>query len=508
MSIRACLTDPAIFGTLPAFRDGLDSWRAWLAFLSAFYGEPLTSGELALFRKHTGRESPREGGYPEAVCIVGRQAGKTAIAGLVTAYEAVTAGEDARGQVALSIAQDMRAATRALFKAATGPLEDVPSLAGEIMNRTADSLELRNGLTLLCYPCRPAAVRGLRARVVCIDELAFFIATDGKPTDLEMLRAIRPTLATTRGRLLVLSSPYGQSGALWELYRAHFGRDSETLVWQADAPSMNPLLPADYLARMEQDDPEAYRSEVLGEFRSGIGSLFASEALDAVVIPGRRELLPTEGVAYRAFVDPSGGRQDSYAVAVGHRDGERIVVNAVRAFKAPFNPDRVTAEAAAFLKTYRVSEVEGDHYGGEWPRAAYKPFNMEYRVSGTTTSENYIALLPVVNAGTIELPDLPELLRELRSLVRRTGNSGKDSVSHPPRSHDDQACAVAGLVSMLRKRPEVPLTLFGGKQKLYSEAPEPGDPGYRGDEPTMRDFLDGNRAAWEPRAGGGGRLKW
>ncbi len=31
---------------------------------------------------------------------------------------------------------------------------------------------------------------------------------------------------------------------------------------------MNPTLPADYLERMEADDPEAYRSEVLGEFHS------------------------------------------------------------------------------------------------------------------------------------------------------------------------------------------------------------------------------------------------
>jgi hypothetical protein len=30
---------------------------------------------------------------------------------------------------------------------------------------------------------------------------------------------------------------------------------------------MNPNLPDDYIERMREDDPEAYRSEVLGEFR-------------------------------------------------------------------------------------------------------------------------------------------------------------------------------------------------------------------------------------------------
>jgi hypothetical protein len=72
----------------------------------------------------------------------------------------------------------------------------------------------------------------VRAAIVCVDELGFFVSTDGRPTDREMLRAVRPALATTGGRLLVLSSPYGQTGALWDLHRQHYGReDSTTLVW-------------------------------------------------------------------------------------------------------------------------------------------------------------------------------------------------------------------------------------------------------------------------------------
>ena len=31
-----------------------------------------------------------------------------------------------------------------------------------------------------------------------------------------MLRAVRPKLAMTVGRLLILYSPYGQAGALWD----------------------------------------------------------------------------------------------------------------------------------------------------------------------------------------------------------------------------------------------------------------------------------------------------
>jgi hypothetical protein len=54
--------------------------------------------------------------------------------------------------------------------------------------------------------------------------------------------------------------------------------------------------------------------------------------------------------------------------------------------------------------------------------------------------------------STFELLDVPDLLRELRSLERRRGSSGRDRGDHRPGSHDDLANAVAGLVSLLSER--------------------------------------------------------
>jgi hypothetical protein len=265
-----------------------------------------------------------------------------------------------------------------------------------------------------------------------------------------MLRSIRPCLATTSGRLLILSSPYGQTGALWDLHRANYGRDdSTTLVWQASAVQMNPTLPQDYLARMEADDPEAYRSEVLGEFRAGLVTLFDPERLDACVIPGRLEIAPTSEVSYSGFVDPSGGRSDAFTLALGHRVRERVVIDVVRAWPAPFNPSGVVEEAASLLKQYRVGKVTGDRYAGEWPREAFLARGITYTVAEKDRSALYLELLASVNSGSIELPDQAELLRELRGLERRRGTSGRDRVDHRPGSHDDSANAVAGVVSLL-----------------------------------------------------------
>ncbi|MBM4270142.1 MAG: transposase family protein, partial [Deltaproteobacteria bacterium] len=168
---------------------------------------------------------------------------------------------------------------------------------------------------------------------------------------------------------------------------------------------MNTSLPADYLERMKQDDPEAYRSEVLGEFRSGVATFFELEALEACVVTDRREVPPVAGAHYRAFVDPSGGSRDAFTLAIAHRDGEQTVVDCVRAWPAPFNPSSLVAEAAALLKSYRVATVTGDRYAGEWPREQFRAKGIAYKVASLDRSALYLELLPRVNASSCNTCD-------------------------------------------------------------------------------------------------------
>jgi C-terminal processing protease CtpA/Prc len=88
---------------------------------------------------------------------------------------------------------------------------------------------------------------------------------------------------------------------------------------------MNPTLPADYLQRMEQDDPEGYRSEVLGEFRAGVSALFDPEMLEACVVRGVRERRPEDGILYQAAaVLVTTVRENSNASKAGVKAGDVI----------------------------------------------------------------------------------------------------------------------------------------------------------------------------------------
>ncbi len=128
-----------------------------------------------------------------------------------------------------------------------------------------------------------------------------------------------------------------------------------------DGPGHESHLAGGLPGRMEADDPEAYRCEVLGEFRAGVASFLDPDALAAVVESGVRERASAPGKSYLAFADAaSGSGKDSFTLAVAHRDGERAVLDCLRAWRPPFNPSGVIAEACDVLRAYRCAVVSGD----------------------------------------------------------------------------------------------------------------------------------------------------
>jgi hypothetical protein len=275
-------------------------------------------------------------------------------------------------------------------------------------------------------------------------------------------------MATIPGALLLgISTPYARRGALWEAYRRHYGRDGDpVLVWQADTRTMNPTVDPRVIDAAYETDAATAGAEYGAQFRRDIESFVDREALDAVVIPGRRELPPVAGVSYVAFVDPSGGSQDSMTLALAHHAEGQAVLDLVRERPPPFSPEAVVAEWAALLRSYGVSTVHGDRYGGEWPRERFGVHGLLYQVADRAKSDLYRELLPLLNSGRVELLDLPRLLTQLGSLERRTARGGRDTIDHGPGGRDDVANAAAGaLVLAASATPLVP---------SISIEPEPG----------------------------------
>ena len=170
------------------------------------------------------------------------------------------------------------------------------------------------------------------------------------------------------------------------------------------------------------------------------------------MVPGRFELPYHPKHSYKSFCDPSGGSQDSMTICVAHKEGEITVLDALREVKPPFQPDDVVNEFSSLLKSYRISSCVGDRYGGIWPTSRFQAYGIRYEVGDKVKSDLYRELLPMLNAGRVELLDNEKLVNQIVGLERRVSRGGRDSIDHPQRSHDDLANVLAGAAFILSHR--------------------------------------------------------
>jgi hypothetical protein len=439
------------------FRDRA-TFVAWFAFLRVMFGLSLDETALKLFRECTGRSVPAPGGYREVTLVIGRRGGKSLMMAVIAAYLAcffdwrpfLTGGERASIMI---IAADRRQAT-VIFKYLRGML-GVPMLESLIERETLDTIDLSNGITIEIQTASYKTVRGRTVVAALLDELAFFSDETSANPDVEIVNALRPAMATIPGAVMIkASSPYARRGALWNDFRRHFGKDdSATLVWQADTRTMNPSVPQAFIDAAYEDDPASAAAEYGAQFRTDVESFVSRETVEACVVQGRFELPPVANIQYVAFADPSGGSSDSMTMAIAHREGENVVLDAVREMKPPFSPEAVVSDFAALLKTYRIGTVIGDRYAGMWPRERFETHGITYLPSAKPKSDLYRDLLPIINGGRAELLDHAKILSQLCSLERRTARGGKDSIDHPPGQHDDVVNAVAGALTNLIAAP-------------------------------------------------------
>jgi hypothetical protein len=444
MNIIQALDDPNVFG---AFFRG-PTWVVWRVFLAVLFGLPLTSEQLALYTKHTGRTVAPTSPLHEAWLVCGRRAGKSFILACVAIF--LAAFKDWRpflapGEVGtiMIVAADRKQA-RVIMRYCLGLLKSVPMLAQLIEAETRESVTLRNRIVVEVHTANHRATRGYAILCACLDECAYFPTDEASAEpDVEIINAIKPGMATIPGAvLLCASSPHARKGALWSAYAKHYGKDNDpVLVWQAATRDMNATVPQSYIDSHMEEDPARASAEYLAMFRSDLEAFVSREVIETCV-GDYYELSPEAGRSYYAFVDPAGGSGgDSFALAIAHREGNGVVVDLVRERKPPFMPSQVIDEFVPLLKSYRIGKVTGDRWAGGFPPEAFQKGGIRYEPSKQVKSDFYRDALAMLNSGRIVLPKHHRLFNQLVSLERHVARGGHDVIDHPRDGHDDLANA-------------------------------------------------------------------
>lgn len=462
------------------------SWSTWQIIARLIDGDAhlLTEEERTLALELTGRTVLPAAAPKEVYIGAGRRSGKSRFGALVAVwlaaqdYKQLSPGETA---IVVDVAPDRRQANIDLDYS-RGIVQASPLLAPEAI-ATAETIAFRHATQLEVATASYRTVRGRTLAGAIIDECSFLRSDDSALPDMELARALRPALLTLNGLLLAISSPHRKVGLLYEAHRKYFGNDAATrgLYIQASSRQLNPTLDQEAIEEAMRDDPAAAQSEYLGLFRADLQTFLDDATVDAAIIPNRRELPRVPGCRYTAFCDPSGGRSDSFTLAIAHQERkthdkpERIVLDCLRVIAPPFDPETTVESLCKTLTDYGISRVRGDAYAGQWTVAMFKKFKVDYRAAELSRSEIYLETLPLFTQGKVELLDVPLLRTQLLLLERRTRAGGRDSVDHPRGAHDDAANSAAGALWVASRK--APMRISDAALEEWGDV-SPGSPAW------------------------------
>ena len=368
---------------------------------------------------------------PRIVACLGRQTGKTTTIALKAVHFAYCNAET----ITLIVSPSLRQST-IMFDRILDFIGGSRWLRGSVVRRTRTLIELSNGSRIIALPCSEHLLRGYTADLIVVDEAAFL--EDEVITDI-----LFPMLATTGGRLILLSTPWGTGN--------FFHRAFCDPAWSTHRveSSQNPLIPEGFLEEQRRRmTRESYAMEYEARFVDAATSYFPMDLI--------RECVAT----YLQFESLDDFRPGDY---YGGLDLGKLQDNSVLAVVAGGDPVRLV-----YLKEFRL--------GTPYPEVIDDVVEVDRRLSlrrllvdrsgigeavmdelrrkGVDTAEGatftrpkkveYMAYMKLMmQQGRFKMPYDQVLISQMNEQRYEYSPSGQIRFWHPPGSHDDQLWALA-----------------------------------------------------------------
>ncbi len=414
------------------------------------------------------------GNYAIAVWALGRRSGKTLMSAIVATYAACMLADEYKRHLRpgerfyiVSIANTIGQAKIAL--------QGVKDLIGGslilkrlIVRETSDTLELSNGAVFKALPASSRSGRGMACPLLIFDELAHAVDSEvGNAAGSTLYQALSPSVAQfgKLGKILLLSSPWIQSGIFWDLYKqAASGNFAHMQVVQAPTWEVNPTISRDFLEQERSRDPELFSIEYGANFSQSLSGFVGSDLVDVAVNYERGPLPPLKKFigSYYLSLDPAKGNRDAYTACIVHYDDARLVVDRWHQFspnwsdgkKQQVNISEVENWILEQNDLYGFREVIADQYNSQSTiqRLTGRLKIRELTWTAPTKTEAFSKLRELFNAGNIELYPHPKANQQIKNLTVTYRASGQWGVSGGTGAAvDDYPSALAGAVLIAQK---------------------------------------------------------
>jgi hypothetical protein len=196
-----------------------------------------------------------------------RQAGKST----TTAFKALHHAIYEPNAMVLLVSPSLRQSSE-LFRKVTSALEKVPGAPRRLEDNRL-SLEFENGSRIVALPSSEATIRGFSGVTLIIEDEAAFVTDD-------LYTALRPMLATSGGRLVLMSTPFGRRGHFYDAWSSDDTSWERVEVRASDVPRIS-------TAFLEEERNAIgswrFRQEYECEFVDTVDSLFTHQQVSAAV---------------------------------------------------------------------------------------------------------------------------------------------------------------------------------------------------------------------------------
>ena len=337
-----------------------------------------------------------------------------------------------------------------------------------IVRETSDTLELSNGAVFKALPASSRSGRGMACPLVIFDEIGHAIDTEsGNASGGSLYQAISPSTAQfgRLGKILMLSSPWIQSGIFWELFKQGSGGNFLNMqVRQEPSWEMNPTLSPEFLEQEKARNPELFAVEYGASFSQSLSALVTGDLVEAA-INYERSVLPPQAKfkgQYYLSLDPAKGNRDRYTACIVHYDGDRLVIDKWHEFKASWgegknrqvNISEVEDCIIEQHQLYGFAESVLDQYNSAGTIQRLSSRLKIYELTWTVPSktEAFSKFRELFNGGNIELYPHPKANQQIRNLSVIYRASGQWSVAGGSGAGvDDFPSALAGAVLIAKK---------------------------------------------------------
>jgi len=424
-------------------------------------GETLDAEECAIFKKFTKRNYVPGVRAALLEIVGGRRLGKSRISAACLSYFAtafdlsdrLAPGENA----VIGLMSPTKHQSGKIYDYVLGTFSSVESLKPYIKSITREAITLTNQIEIQISAADHKTIRSGTAWLYIFDEFGFFPTDEhGATSDKKIMDAAIPALSTLNGMCILISTPWIKKGEFWETFKEHFHEngDPEYLVAQGSTIDYNPIIDPRFIARIKKRG-EAYQNEILGLFRTDVGSFISRDLIESLV-PDYEFLPPGNHITY-AFSDMAGGAGgDSAVTVVGWQlrtaEGTVIVVANLIETVPPFNCREMVAAHSAMLKAYNCHSTMGDKFGGDTFYQMFDEFEIDYTFTTQPKNELYTLALPHLTSGKVRLIKNQKLIEQFCDLeMRQARGSNRMTIDHPQGAwfHEDLPNAIVGLIAAI-----------------------------------------------------------